>query len=260
LHDVGDRLAALAKQWIVNTDGVAERDRRVGCARRVLDWMTSDAHLVYQRVEGLKRALCVYEGDQYRLSDIIDQGTHSAVDRLHGVDERFGEALWEFWESWADRRVAAKWDRFTQANPQARPWPAADEIAQLSTHLKDYFRSPPVAQGLTARLTRLVGLRPADENARSEARRRYVRLLLDDLIFTPGLPEVHADTEASGPPSTRPIADREPAEKEFGLMTGFVRRWQSRLPRAVAGGAGNVVEAPLGNDELIRLIRTFAMA
>jgi hypothetical protein len=38
-------------------------------------------------------------------------------------------------------------------------------------------------------------------------------------------------------------------------MTPMVRRWRIRLPQALAGGIGDVIEVPPGNDELIRLAR-----
>jgi hypothetical protein len=247
LLETHDRLAVLARQWIVSTDGRAERDRRLACGRRILDWLTSDPRLIYGRVEALRHALSLHEGDQYALSDAVPS-PRSAVDRRNGTDDRLDDALASFWRAWADGRTAELWDRFTRAHPEARPWPEADEIGRLSGYLRDFFCSPAIRTALAGQLLRVVSLQLHDECARREARRRYVRLLLNDLILTPGF----CDRRAAGP--------AEPTAGRFGLMTPLVERWRIRLPQALAGGVGDVAEVPQGNEELIRLVQRHTTA
>ena len=42
--------------------------------------------------------------------------------------------------------------------------------------------------------------------------------------------------------------------ERFGLMAAFVRRWTSRLPQALALGAGEHVQIPPGNPQLITIL------
>jgi hypothetical protein len=280
---VGERLAAahrqlseLAARRTVDTDGHVERDRRTACAAKLLEWLTSDARQVYDRVAGLRHALCLEEGDQYGLSDATGYEPRSAADRRSGGDDRFDDAIRSFWRRWADGRAAERWERFTQGRPGARPWPAPDEIGRLAGYLKDYFLTPTVRVALASRLLRIVGLQLHDESARREARRRYVRLLLNDLILTPGLPELRQAGGVGGAPAHGVAATGAAAngvaadsvevdgfeaklgEREFGLMTPLVRRWRRKLPQALAEGAGEAAVIPPGNDELIRLSRKLA--
>lgn len=248
LRRTHERLSALARQWIVNTDGRAERERRETCGRQILDWLTSEPRLIYRRVEALRQALCLQEGDQYALSDVVEYEPRSAVERRNGADDRVGDALRSFWQTWADGRVATLWDRFTRDHPEAKPWPTPDQIGRLSTYLKDYFCSPSLCTGLAGRLLQIVGLQLNDECARREARRRYVRLLLNDVILAPGMAEPRADGNADLLP------------REFGLMTPLVRRWQRRLPQALGAGVGDVAEVPPGNEELIQLVHHHALS
>lgn len=43
----------------------------------------------------------------------------------------------------------------------------------------------------------------------------------------------------------------------FGLMASFVQRWMQRLPQALALGAGEHVQIPPGNAELIKILEQF---
>ena len=65
----------------------------------------------------------------------------------------------------------------------------------------------------------------------------------------------------------RPVPDTPPPAAEtggidgrfaeFGLMGSFLRRWADRLPQALALGAGEHVQIPPGNPELIGVLDPF---
>ena len=90
----------------------------------------------------------------------------------------------------------------------------------------------------------VVGLKTRDEAARRRARRKYVRIILNDYVMNPG-------------PSQAPLEPDEPSEEQrgdgdedfsrFGLMASFVQHWAKRLPLALALGAGEHIKLPPGN-------------
>jgi hypothetical protein len=50
--------------------------------------------------------------------------------------------------------------------------------------------------------------------------------------------------------------DQEDFER-FGLMAAFVKRWTRRLPQALALGAGEHVQIPPGNPDLITILEPY---
>jgi hypothetical protein len=108
---------------------------------------------------------------------------------------------------------------------------------------------------LSKRLEPVVTLKTRDEAARRRARRKYVRIIMNDWLMNPG-------------PSMAPISSpQETAEdsdvangirfERFGLMAAFVKRWAHRLPQALAHAAGEHVQIPPGNDELRAVLEAF---
>ena len=92
-----------------------------------------------------------------------------------------------------------------------------------------------------------------DEAARRRARRKYVRIIVNDFILNPGasmtpmsVAELAAEAEAG-----------ENDFERFGLMASFVARWARRLPEALARGAGEHVNIPPGNGELVKILEPF---
>ena len=62
-------------------------------------------------------------------------------------------------------------------------------------------------------------------------------------------------------PIQPPEGDKPDGEQEnydrFGLMGSFVQRWTTRLPLALALGAGEHVKLPSGNSQLIDILEPF---
>ena len=100
----------------------------------------------------------------------------------------------------------------------------------------------------------VVGLKTRDEAARRRARRKYVRIILNDYVMNPG-------------PSRAPMSRTSPARSKdgngeedfgrFGLMGAFIQQWAKRLPLALALGAGEHIKLPPGNMELIHMLEPF---
>ncbi len=111
--------------------------------------------------------------------------------------------------------------------------------------MRDYLCSPGVFEEICNQLLRVVGLKLRDEAARRRARRRYVRILLNDFLLTPGPSDA----------ALAPGGDDDQAQ--FGLMAPLIRRWRSQLPAALAQGAGAEIRIPPGNAELADLLGTF---
>jgi hypothetical protein len=79
-----------------------------------------------------------------------------------------------------------------------------------------------------------------------------VRIVLSDYLMNPG---------ASMAPLAAPEGAAEPRDglelARYGLMAALVRRWRERLPGALALGAGEHVEIPPGNSELVQIVDPF---
>jgi hypothetical protein len=124
----------------------------------------------------------------------------------------------------------------------------------------------------------VVNLKTRDEAARRRARRKYVRIVMNDFLMNPGPSMAPIKNPQKADPTGAPSsatasatgsagagatgsasADGEeaPNVERFGLMASFVRRWIQRLPQALALGAGEHVQIPPGNAELITTLEPF---
>jgi hypothetical protein len=238
-------LQDLARRWIVSTDGNDERRRRESCAAVVLDWLTSDRELIYHRVAAVRRALCLPIVKQHQLADFADTVTDLGRERPNSPAHRFTQTLRQCFDEWADRTVPESWNQILQAQRDVGPWLPTDDVARLAHYLRDYFCSSDVFADVVRRLWSVVSLKMRDESALHESRRSYVRLLLDDLMLTPGL---------DGERSPAVMKDGSERDDDFGLMAPFVRRWQRRLPAVLAAGFGGEVTPPPGNRELLTVL------
>jgi hypothetical protein len=109
----------------------------------------------------------------------------------------------------------------------------------------------------------VVSLKTRDEAARRRARRKYTRIIMNDYVMNPGgsMTPIRApqksDEDAEGDGAAA-AEDAQPVPREeyerFGLMAGFIRRWLERLPQALAVGAGEHVQIPPGNPELMEIL------
>ena len=98
-----------------------------------------------------------------------------------------------------------------------------------------------------------MNLKTRDEAARRRARRKYVRIILNDYVMNPG-PSI-APLESGDPTKKKPDGDED--YSRFGVMSNFVQRWAKRMPLALALGAGEHIKLPPGNMELIHMLEPF---
>jgi hypothetical protein len=122
--------------------------------------------------------------------------------------------------------------------------------------MSDYLLREDVFEDLLKRLGPVVNLKTRDEAARRRARRKYVRIIMNDFLMNPGPSMVPIKNPQKGeqPPDGE---EEAPNVERFGLMASFVRRWVQRLPQALALGAGEHVQIPPGNAELITMLEPF---
>ena len=245
IQEVYGRLVQLAKGWITNGDSNVDRKQRLECAKRVLDWLTSDRQAVYERVRALEQALGFEDGDQWQLSDFAEMPARAGIGRPDSIDRRFPKKLQEFLHEWATTGAPQQWEQYTSEHKESGPWLSTDDFNHLTRYLRDYLCSKDVFESINGQLLKIVGLKLRDEGAKRRARRKYVQVMLNDLVMNPG-------------PTAEPLLEIEENEDDdFGLMGVIINRWQSRLPEVLAAGAGAEIHIPPGNDELIELMEPY---
>jgi hypothetical protein len=238
MAEIGPRLLRMARSWAGSGDANRERERRRRMARRVLDWLRADPRKVYYRVEALTRSLTLRDGDAWALADFADLRPAGARIRTESPAVLFGQAVRGFLDDWATAIAPDRWRTHAGTCEHAAPWIGLEDFLDLARSLKDYLLSDSVFPQMRDRLLRIVDLRLKDETVRRHARRKYVRLALNDFIMTPGL-------------AVEPVPEvDETGLADLGLMRPFVRRWAGRLEPCCADGAGQQSEPPPGSDEL----------
>ena len=245
IRDVRNRLLQLSRGWVVDPDANIDREKRLAAARRVVDWLRTNEEMIYYRVYALQNSLSVSEGDELQLSDCVE--TQS---RRHG--DPLPKQLRNFLHEWATVAVPKRWEEFCNSHKEGEPWLEADDLGSFTRYLRDYLLSEKVFGRILEELSPVVNLKTRDEAARRRARRKYVRIILNDYVMNPG-------------PSLAPIESEQlPREEDgddesgrFGLMGSFVKRWATRLPPALALGAGEHVKLPAGNGQLIEILDPF---
>ncbi|QEH32063.1 Putative bacterial virulence factor [Aquisphaera giovannonii] len=242
LEEVRPRLLGLARSWLASGDANRERERRRQLARRVVDWLRSEPSKSYSRVHGLSQALALREGDAWALADFSERRPAGERIRTESPELLFGEALRGFLGDWAAALAPDRWREQTDGRAEGAPWIGLDDFLDLARSLKDYLLSDAVLTPLRDRLLKIVDLRLKDEAVRRHARRKYVRLALNDVILNLGL-------------SVAPIVPVDEAGLAgLTLMRPFVRRWASRLEPCCAAGAGGDAAIPPGNEDLRALL------
>ncbi len=244
---VQDRLLQLSRGWVVDPDTNVDRQKRIDAAQKVVDWITESEELIYYRVHALQQSLCVRAGDELSIADSAD-----TVSRRHG--DPLPKQVRGFLHEWATSFVPKRWQETITSGGEGGPWLDADDFNTFARYLRDFLTSENVLDDLVARLNPVVSLKTRDEAARRRARRKYVRIVLNDFVLNPG-------------PSQKPIeipedetvgrVDDEESFGRFGLMSSIVRRWTNRLPLCLALGAGEHIQIPPGNPELIEVLEPF---
>ena len=242
--EVGSQLVQLGRRWLVDRDSNRDHDQRKAVAHKVLDWLTQEKRLVYLRVRALGEALCLKEGDEFRLSDAAD---HVEFDPGHPlpIEERFPKLLREVLDEWGAVRAPERWAEVTNSRREGGPWLEPDTFGSLTRYLAQYLNSEAVFEVLNDRLLDIARLTVADAGAKRHARRKYTRLVLNDFVMNPGPGmEVLEEVQASN-------------GNNFGLMDAFIHRWRGRLPAALTQSAAAHSEPPPGNDDLFDLLDGF---
>ena len=249
IAEVNNRLLQLSRGWVVDPDANIDREKRVAAARKIVDWLVENEELVYYRVHALQESLCVQEGDEWQLADC-----HEATGKRHRDPLR--TQLHAFLHQWATQSVPKRWEEYIATNTDGEPWLDPNDVNTFARYLRDYFvNNENVFDELATRIAPVVNLKTRDEAARRRARRKYTRIILNDYVMNPG-----PDMKEIIPPDadeTETIDRAEDESERFGLMASFVNRWVNRLPQVLASGAGEHVQIPPGNPELIGILEPF---
>jgi len=258
IQEVNNRLLQLSRDWVVDPDANVDREKRLAAARKVVNWLLSSEEMVYYRVHALQEALAVGDGEELQLADCIDTQSRRRGDPLP-------RQLRNFLHEWATTTVPKHWEDFCNLHKDGEPWLDPADLGAFTRYLRDYLLTEKVFDGLIDQLGPVVHLKTRDEAARRRARRKYVRIILDDYVTNPGpsmtsiKPPDDKETESdrNGVAGDDGGAGDNDEFTRFGLMGSFVGRWVTRLPQALALGAGEHVKLPPGNAELIKILEPF---
>ena len=247
--EVQNRLLQLSRGWVVDPDTNIDREKRLIAAQKVLDWLTSNEEMIYQRVHALEESLCVADGEELQIADCADTQT-----RRHG--DPLPKQLKTFLHEWATVAVPKRWEVFCNAHKDGEPWLDPNDLNTFTRYLRDYLLVDSVFEQLVNQVQPVVGLKTRDEAARRRARRKYVRIILNDYVMNPGPSRapLEAPDAATKP---KPKNDGEQDFSRFGLMASLVQQWVKRMPLALALGAGEHIRLPPGHMELIHTLEPF---
>jgi len=246
IKELNNRLLQLSRDWVVDPDANIDREKRLAAARKLIDWLAANEELVYYRVNALQESLCVADGDEWQLSDCIETQSRRRGDPLP-------RQLRNFLHEWATVSVPKRWEDYCNSHKEGGPWLDSNDMNAFTRYLRDYLITDDVFDEMLNRLGPVVNLKTRDEAARRRARRKYARIILNDLVMNPG-PSM---TPIKPPGGQGRGEEGEVDFGRFGLMGQFVKRWSNRLPPALALGAGEHVKLPPGNTELINILEPF---
>src|SRR5206468_1348321 len=99
------------------------------------------------------------------------------------MERRFPVQLQEFFHEWATSTALQSWEQYTAEHPEGGPWLHTDDFSALTRYLRDYFFTQQVFDDMNRQLLRVVGLKLLDEAAKRRARRKYVRIMLNDFVM-----------------------------------------------------------------------------
>ena len=111
-------------------------------AEKILDWLTKDPQLVYDRVKAIENSFCLGDGEQLAVADYADMPTRQAAGRPEPLDRRFPKHLQQFMHEWATStaplavRRARTRSRAAAASSARHRATSADEASPTSKRLR----------------------------------------------------------------------------------------------------------------------------
>jgi hypothetical protein len=255
-RETRQQLENLARSWLVDPNANADRERRIRLAQDVLDWFLREPRLINRRVLAMKETLSFRRGDVLAIADIADV-QQEYLNPLP-LESRLPDVLRTMLRTWATTWAPDRWQDYTARHREAGQWLDGEAFAALARYLADYLTSETVFAGLCDRIGRVAGLKVANLADRRVARRKLVRMILNDYVICPGDPaETIEPLAENGNRTPVAVAAVNGDSRSTPLLTAFVERWQVRLPAVVAAGAGNKVNIPAGNSELFEILQNF---
>lgn len=256
-------LTDLGLGWVVDPNTNIDRDRRIAAAEKVVRWLHSDPSAIYWRVEALESSLCLDSGDVFPLADLAEIREAVVGRRPEPLEVRFPNELRTFLQDWGTTWAPKRWKKQVATHPDGGPWLEQEHFNALSRYLSEYLLSPGVFGDMCDRLMPIIKLQLVDSGAKKHARRKFVRMVLNDFVMNPG-PSMAALTDVVFPESTVEVTARSKKTKEllppdYGLMTTVLDRWRGRLGSALASGAGADVKIPPGNDDLVAILKRYGV-
>lgn len=237
-------LRNLADRWYCNPDANQDREQRLAVARHVLGWLENEQQ-IYEHVLALRHSLCFDEGDAMEVAEFSELRSGKTRMRPESLEQRFTAFLKGFLNNWARELAPKRWCDYTAAGNGDASWLPLEDFSVFARYLCDYLCCEDVFSELRGRLLAVITQPIQDAGDRHHAQREYVRVVLNDFVMNPGQ-------------DATPLDNAAPADgRDYGLMGCFVRRWQSRLPEALASAAGAHVNIPAGNEQLHELLSRF---
>ena len=260
-------LANLGLSWKVDPNSNLDRERRIATAEQIVRWLHSDPAAVYWRVEALESSLCLDTGDVYPLADLAEIREAVVGRRPEPLEVRFPAELRTYLQDWGTSWAPNRWKKrvadLLKIYPDSGPWLDPEHFSAFSRYLSDYLLSPEVFSDLCDQLLPIVKLQLVDSGATRQARRKFVRIVLNDFVMNPGpgmtpLTDVVL-SEAAVEVTARSKKTKELLNADYGLMSTVLNRWRGRLGSALASGAGQDVKIPPGNSELVEILKRYSV-
>ena len=237
-------LRNLAESWYCDPDVNNDREKRMTAAKTVLTWL-DDEDRIYDRVHALQNSLGFDQGDAMEIAEFSESRSARARTRPESLEQRFPQFVRGFLSNWSRELAAKRWTEHTARYKGGAPWLPLEDFSAFTRYLCDYLCCDEVFEELREQLLTVITLPIRDAGDRRQAYREYVRVILNDYVMNPG-------------PNDAPLEEVETADgRDYGLMGSFLRRWQSRLPLALASAAGSYVQIPAGNNELQQLLTRY---
>ena len=248
IAEVQNRLLQLSRDWVVDPDTNIDRERRVLAAKKVIDWLLDDEERIYHRVHALEESLCMAEGEELAIADCADNAS-----RRHG--DPLPRELKNYLHEWATVAVPKRWESFCNDHRDGEPWLDPNDLNMFTRYLRDYLLTDKVFGQLVSQVQPVVG--PEDpRRGRPAARSAEVRPHHSQRLPDEPRPQPRRYRKRRGEPG-KGQGNGEEDFSRFGLMATLVKQWATRLPMALALGAGEHIKLPPGNMELIKILEPF---